>query len=69
MDPDRFPLFLIGDATFRFGNSQPVNGKQNVRDAAAAFFSRIKGIDHKLLGKWQVDDIVSARMPSVFTTR
>ena len=33
MDPDRFALFLTEDATFRFGNSQPVKGKQKVRDA------------------------------------
>ena len=35
-----------------------MKGKQNVRDVVAAFFSSIEGISHKLLGKWQVDDLV-----------
>ena len=35
MDSDGLALFLANDATFQFGNAQPVKGKQNVRDAVA----------------------------------
>lgn len=58
MDSDNFAQFLTDDATFQFGNAQPVKGKRNVRDAVAAFFSSINGIGHKLLGTWQIDDFV-----------
>lgn len=58
MDSDDFARFLTDDATFQFGNAAPVNGKGNVRDAVAGFFSSIQSISHKLIGTWQVDDIV-----------
>jgi ketosteroid isomerase-like protein len=58
MDSGGFVQFLADYATFQFGNAQPVKGKENIRDAVAGFFSSIKGISHKLLGTWQVDDVV-----------
>jgi hypothetical protein len=58
MDSNRFALFLTDDVIFRFGNAQPVNGRRDVRNAVAAFYSTIKGVSHKLLGKWQVDGLV-----------
>jgi len=69
MDSDRFALFLTDDATFCFGNAQPVKGKQNIRNAVAAFFSSIKGIGHELLGKWQVDDVVFVQGEATYTRK
>lgn len=43
--------------------------KQNVRDAVAAFFSSIKGISHKLLGTWQVDDVVFVQGEVTYTRK
>ncbi len=67
MNSDAFVQFLTDDATFQFGNAQPVKGKQNVRDTVAAFFSSINGIGHKLLGKWQVDDVVFVQGQVTYT--
>jgi ketosteroid isomerase-like protein len=69
MDSDGLALFLANDATFQFGNAQPVKGKQNVRDAVAAFFSSIKGISHRLLGTWQVDDVVFVQGEATYTRK
>ncbi len=69
MGSDGFALFLADDAAFQFGNAQPVRGKQNVRDAVAAFFSSIKGIGHKLLGTWQVDDLVFVQGEVTYTRK
>jgi ketosteroid isomerase-like protein len=69
MDADRFALFLSDDATFIFGNAAPVRGKQNVRDAVAAFFSGIKAVDHNLLGKWQVGDVVFVQGEVTYTRK
>ena len=69
MDPDSFAEFLAEDGIFKFGNAQPVKGKRNVRDAVAAFFSSIKGIGHKLLGTWQVGDVVFVQGEVTYTRK
>ncbi len=69
MDSDGLVMFLADDATFQFGNAQPVKGKQNVRGVVAAFFSSIKGIGHKLLGTWQVDDVVFVQGEVAYTRK
>jgi ketosteroid isomerase-like protein len=58
MDTDTFVKFLTEDSTFRFGNAQSVQGKENVHGAVAGFFASIKAISHKLLGTWRVGDVV-----------
>lgn len=57
MNADKFSQFLDEDATFQFGNAKPVRGRGSVRDAVASFFSSIKGISHRLLGEWHVDNV------------
>ncbi len=69
MDSRSFAQFLTEDAIFQFGNAKPVIGRQNVRDAVGGFFSSIKGIGHKLLGRWQVDDVVFIQGEVTYTRK
>lgn len=69
MDSDGFVKFLADDATFQFGNAQPVSGRKNIRDAVAGFFSSIKGISHRLLGRWQVENIMFLQGEVTYTCK
>ena len=49
-----FCNFLSADATFRFGNADPVSGKENIRQYVAGFFDSIKGLSHDISDTWNV---------------
>ena len=53
-DAERFAAFLSDDGVFRFGNGEPVRGRNAVREAVAAFFASIRGCRHALHGSWEV---------------
>ncbi len=57
-DPDRFVAHLTPDVVFRFGNGDPVVGRDAVRGAVAGFFTTINGLKHHLVDSWQVGDTV-----------
>ena len=45
-DVDTFVTFLTDDVMFRFGNAEPVNGKENVGSAVGGFFESIVALEH-----------------------
>ncbi len=55
---DAFLAFLSADVLFRFGNAQPVKGKEGVRTAVNGFFGSIKALRHEVLDAWQQEDAV-----------
>lgn len=52
MDADGFAAAFTPDGSFRFGNAEPVVGREAVRDAVAGFFATIGGLSHRLTGVW-----------------
>jgi ketosteroid isomerase-like protein len=57
-DPDRFVAHLTPDAVFRFGNAEPVVGRQAIREAVAGFFATIDGMRHHVRNTWPIGDTV-----------
>jgi ethanolamine ammonia-lyase large subunit len=55
MEPDRFADHLAANVRFRFGNADPVIGRDAVRDAWAAFCETIDGLRHDLVHQWDTD--------------
>ncbi|MEJ2705538.1 MAG: nuclear transport factor 2 family protein [Sedimentisphaerales bacterium] len=55
-DVEAFLAFLSEDATFRFGNAEPVKGKSAIRDVLQGFFSSIKGLHHDVRDAWDAGD-------------
>jgi limonene-1,2-epoxide hydrolase len=51
MDVDGLVARLADDASFRFGNSAPVIGREAVRNAVSGFFATIGGLRHELLAR------------------
>ena len=52
MDAEGFAAAFAPDGSFRFGNAEPVAGREGVRDAVAGFFSTIGGLRHRVTGVW-----------------
>ena len=46
MDPERFTAHLAEDVAMRFGNADPVNGRDTVHDVWAGFCDGIDGVSH-----------------------
>jgi ketosteroid isomerase-like protein len=45
---DAFLTFLTDDVMFRFGNAEPVKGKEEVGNAVQGFFESIQALSHDL---------------------
>jgi ketosteroid isomerase-like protein len=56
MEPDRFARHLSPDATMRFGNAEPVHGRDAIRDAWASFCETLDGVHHDVVEQWDVGD-------------
>jgi hypothetical protein len=52
MDSDRFARHLSEDVVMRFGNADPVEGRDAVRDAWAGFCAELRGVRHAVVEKW-----------------
>ena len=61
-DPDKFVLNLTPDVRFRFGNADPMVGREAVRDGVAGFFSSIAGLTHHVLEVYESGDTTIARI-------
>jgi limonene-1,2-epoxide hydrolase len=53
MEPDAFARHLADDVSFRFGNSDPVIGRDAVRDTWAGFCEGIAGVSHDVIEQWE----------------
>ena len=53
MDTAGFADVFAEDATFRFGNSDPAVGRQEIKQAVAGFFSMLDGLTHQITGVWK----------------
>ncbi len=54
-DAAGFAQFLAPDCVFRFGNGEPVSGRENVKGAVEGFFGAIAKLSHTLVDHWPVD--------------
>jgi len=53
MDPDRFAAHLAPDAVMRFGNAEPVRGRDATRDTWAGFCETVDGVSHEIVEQWR----------------
>lgn len=53
MDADAWASYLAPDAVMRFGNADPVHGREACRDALAAFYDQIHGLAHDRVAQWE----------------
>lgn len=66
-DVDSYVTYLAPDVRFRFGNADPVVGRDVVRATVREFFTTIKGIKHTVLREWQEDDVLVQQLEVTYT--
>lgn len=69
MEPERFVAHLAEDVTMRFGNAEPIVGRDAVRDAWAVFCKELKGVRHELVDRWNVDETTIVEATVTYTRR
>jgi hypothetical protein len=57
-DSDAFVSFFTEDGVFRFGNAEPVVGRDNVHAAVTGFFGSIKGLSHSVADLKDTGDVM-----------
>ncbi len=64
MDAEAWASYLAQDAVMRFGNADPVHGRDACRDALAGFYGQIDGLRHDIVAQWEqaAATIVEARV-------
>jgi ketosteroid isomerase-like protein len=53
MDAAAWAAYLAPDAVMRFGNADPVHGREACRDALAGFYDTIGGLRHEISEQWE----------------
>ena len=51
-DSETFLQFLAEDVFFRFGNAEPIHGKNNAGNIVKGFFESIKTLQHDISETW-----------------
>lgn len=67
MEPERFAAHLAEDVTMRFGNAEPIHGRDAVRDAWAAFCQDLKDVQHDLVEQWTIGDTTIVEATVTYT--
>ena len=67
MEPERFAAHLAEDVRFRFGNADPVHGRDAVRDVWAGFCKTVAGVRHDPVEQWEQDGAVIAESDVTYT--
>ena len=67
MDAKAFASHLAGDCTLRYANNDEVVGRDGIEAAIAGFFASIKGISHRIVDQWDVDDTTIVQLEATYT--
>lgn len=67
MDVDGWVNYQAEDVYFRFGNAEPIQGREAVRAAIKQFFGMIKGISHTVIQDWEIGDTVIQQLEVTYT--
>jgi limonene-1,2-epoxide hydrolase len=69
MEPDRFAAHLAADVTMRFGNAEPVHGRDAVRNTWAGFCQTVDGVHHDLVEQWHPGDATIVESDVTYTRK
>lgn len=53
----------------RFGNAEPIDGREAVRDAWASFCQDLNGVKHDLVEQWTIDATTIVEASVTYTRR
>jgi ketosteroid isomerase-like protein len=69
MDAQAWASYLAADAVMRFGNADPVHGRDGCRDALASFYELIDGLRHEVTEQWEHDSATIVQANVTYTRK
>ena len=66
-DAAGFAAVFADDAWMRFGNADPIIGRQAIESAIAQFFTLVAGLKHDMTGIWSQQDAVICEATVTYT--
>jgi limonene-1,2-epoxide hydrolase len=69
MVPEAFAKHLSEEVSFVFGNSEPVIGRENVRETWANFCAAIHGVSHAVVEQWVSGPVTIAEALVTYTRK
>ena len=67
MDAKAFASYLAEDCVLRFANADEVVGREAIEAAIAGFFTTIKGLNHRIVEQWEVEDTTIVQNEATYT--
>lgn len=69
MDAAAWASYLAPEAVMRFGNADPVHGREACRDALAGFYEMIGGLRHDVVSQWELDGVAIVEANVTYTRK
>ena len=69
MEPERFAAHLAHDVTMRFGNAEPIHGRDAVQEVWAAFCADLNGVSHDVIASWTIDEATIVEATVTYTRK
>ena len=69
MDAGKFSGFFTENARFRFGNAEPVTGRDNIKEMVAGFYSSINALSHDVTEMVEQGDRLVCRGEVTYTRK
>ena len=67
MDATAFTSHMAEDCVLRFANSDEIVGRDAIEAAIAGFFTTIKGLTHRIVEEWEVDETTIVQLEATYT--
>jgi ketosteroid isomerase-like protein len=69
LDADGFAEYYAADAVLRFGNAEPVHGRDAIRQTYSDFFATLDGLRHEMQHYFHADDTHLAEAHVTYTRK
>jgi hypothetical protein len=64
---EEFASFFTEDARYRFGNNEPLIGRDRIQESSVRFRQGVKGVSHNIKALWEIGDTVVCEMEATYT--
>lgn len=61
-DVDAYVSYFADDAKFRFGNYDPVHGREQIAATCKGVLDTIAGLRHEVLARWDIGDVTVLKL-------
>ena len=60
--PEELAQYFADDGVLRFGNADPVVGREDIRETSRQFRQSLAGLAHEVLSAWRFEDTIMTEL-------